>query len=173
MAREIDPVSKPQIVKLAQTHDVDPFQCGSEALDIYLRRYALANQKAGGAQTYVAAVGKNIVGYYSLTTASVEYSGAPERLRKGLARHPISVILIARLAVDLGWQRKGLGAALLVDALRRILAAADIVGVRAVMVHAKDQSARRFYEHFDFDPSPFDPLQLFLLTKEIARLIRD
>ena len=163
--------SKPQIAKLAQTHNVDRFRCGATALDIYLQRYALTNQKAGGAQTYVAALGEDIVGYHSLSTFSVEYGGAPERLRKGLARHPIPVILIARLAVDLGWQGKGLGAALLVDALRRVLAAADIVGVRAVMVHAKDEAAQRFYQHFDFDPSPFDPLQLFLLTKEITRLL--
>lgn len=122
--------------------------------------------------TYVAALGDRVVGYYSLTPAQVEYGDAPDRVRRGMARHPIPVILIARLAVDRTWQGKGLGAALLLDALRRILAASDIIGVRAVMVHAKDETARRFYEHFDFDPSPFEPLHLFLLTKEIARLLR-
>jgi GNAT superfamily N-acetyltransferase len=113
-----------------------------------------------------------VVGYYSLTTASVENADAPERLRKGLARHAIPVILLARLAVDHAWRGKGLGAALLLDALRRILAAADIVGVRAVMVHAKDEAARRFYEHFDFDPSPIEPLHMFILLKEVARLLK-
>jgi len=165
------PSAKPQIAKLKRTHAVDDFDCAVEPLNFYLKRFALANQSAGGAQTYVAELGDRVVGYYSLSAAQVEYADAPARLAKGMARHPISVILLARLAVDYTWQGKGLGAALLVDALRRILTAADIVGIRAVMVHAKDEDARRFYEHFDFDPSPVDPLHLFLLTKDIARLI--
>ncbi len=159
------------MVKLQRTHAVDEFECAVEPLDTYLKRFALPNQSAGGAQTYVAALGERVVGYYSLCAAQVELAEAPARLAKGMARHPIAVVLIARLAVDHAWQGQGLGAALLVDALRRVLTAADIVGIRAVMVHAKDDRARRFYEHFDFDPSPVDPLHLFLLTKEIARLI--
>ena len=163
--------AKPAIAKLAPQHRVDAFECGAPPLDTYLKRHALASQNAGAAQTYVVAVGDEVVGYYSVPTAQVEHAGAMERLRKGVARHPIPVILIARLGVASRWQGKGLGAALLLDALRRVLAAADIVGVRAVMVHAKDEGARRFYEHFDFDPSPVDPLQLFLLVKEVARLV--
>jgi len=162
---------KPSITKLAPGHAVGGFACGSTPLDTYLARFALANQAGGAAQTYVAAVGNKVVGYYSLTAASVEFGDAPERLRKGLARHPVPVILIARLAVDRSWQGRGLGAALLRDGLRRVLAAADIIGLRAVMVHAKDETARRFYEHFDFDPSPVDPLQMFLLIKDVARLV--
>ena len=141
-------------------------------MNVYLRRYALINQNSGGAQTYAAVLGGTVVGYYSLSTASVEYEAATERAKRGLAQHPIPVILIARLAVDREWQGKGLGAALLLDALRRVLAAADIVGIRAVLVHAKDETARQFYEHFNFDPSPFDPMHLLLLVKDIARLIK-
>jgi GNAT superfamily N-acetyltransferase len=163
---------KPRIEKLAKSHAVEDFDCGAEPLNAYLRRFALGNQNAGAAQTYVAALDARVVGYCSLCTAQVEYAEAPERLRKGLARHPVPVILLARLAVDRTWQGRGLGAALLLDSLRRILSAADVVGVRAVMVHAKDEAARRFYQHFDFDPSPIDPLQLFLLTKEIAQLLK-
>jgi GNAT superfamily N-acetyltransferase len=164
--------TKPHIVKLDKSHATDAFNCGTAPLNMYLQRFVLVNQSAGGAQTYVAAKDARIVGYYSLSTASVEYDQAPSRAKKGLARHPIPVILIARLAVDQSWQGKGLGAALLVDALRRILAASEIVGIRAVLVHAKDEAARRFYEHFDFDPSPVDPMHLFLLIKEVARLIK-
>jgi GNAT superfamily N-acetyltransferase len=102
----------------------------------------------------------------------VEYDATTERMKKRLARHPVPVVLIGRLAVDHAWQGKGLGAALLLDALRRVLSAADIVGIRAGLVHAKDEAARRFYEHFDFDASPVDPMHLFLLVKEIARLIK-
>ncbi len=167
-----DPLAKPRVEKLDKNHAVDAFDCGAEPLNIYLRRFALGNQSAGAAQTYVATLGERVVGYYSLSTASVEYAEAPERLRKGLARHAVPVVLIARLAIDHTWQGKGLGAALLLDALRRVLGAADIVGVRAVMVHAKDEAARRFYEHFDFDPSPIEPLHMFLMVKEIARLLR-
>jgi GNAT superfamily N-acetyltransferase len=162
---------RPQVAKLAKSHDINAFSCGSEPLDSYLKRYALGSQSAGAANTYVAAAGSRVVGYYSLSTASVQYADAPERLRKGLARHPVPVILLGRLAVDRAWQGRGLGAALLQDALRRVLAASDVVGLRALMVHAKDDAARRFYQHFDFDPSPLEPLQMFLLVKDIARLI--
>jgi GNAT superfamily N-acetyltransferase len=167
-----DPGTKPQIEKLAKGHAVEAFDCGAEPLNTFLKRFALSNQSAGAAQTYVATNGERVIGYYSLSAASVEYAEAPERLRKGLARHPIPVILLARLAVDHTWQGKGLGAALLLDALRRTLSAADVVGMRAIMVHAKDEAARRFYEHFDFDPSPVDPLHMFLLLKEVARLLK-
>jgi GNAT superfamily N-acetyltransferase len=166
------PAPIPQITKLSSRFNVAKFDCGAEALNTFLVRFALANQNAGGASTYVAATEDDVVGYFSLATAQVEYADAPERLRKGLARHPIPVILLARLAVDRTWQGKGLGAALLRDALRRTLNAADIVGVRAMMVHAKDEPARQFYEHFDFDPSPIEPLHMFLLVKEIARLAK-
>jgi GNAT superfamily N-acetyltransferase len=157
--------AKPQISKLNRVHRVDEFNCGVDPLNLYLTRFALPNQSACGAQTYVAELGDRVVGYCSLSAAQVEYAQAPARLAKGMGRHPISVILIARLAVDRSWQGKGLGAALLVDALRRILTAADIIGVRAITVHAKDEGARRFYEHFDIDPSPFDPLHFCLSRK--------
>jgi GNAT superfamily N-acetyltransferase len=167
-----DSAAKPQIEKLAKRHDLDAFDCGVEPLNTYLKRFALGNRSAGAAQTYVAVSAERVVGYYSLSAASVEYADAPERLRKGLARHPVPVMLLARLAIDRTWQGRGLGAALLLDALRRTLAAADIAGMRAIMVHAKDEAARRFYEHFDFDPSPADPMHLFLLLKQVARLLK-
>jgi GNAT superfamily N-acetyltransferase len=114
-ATEFSPT--PGIVKLAGSHATDAFACSSEALDTYLKRHALMNQSAGAAQIYAAVIGERVVGYYSLSAASVEYAGTPARLRKGLARHPIPVVLLGRLAVDRAWQGKGLGAALLADAL--------------------------------------------------------
>ena len=167
-----DVAAKPRIEKLSKGHEFESFDCGIEPLNSFLRRFALSNQSAGAANTYVAALSEREVGYYSLSAASVEFAQAPERLRKGLARHPVPVMLLARLAIDHTWQGKGLGAALLRDALRRTLAAADIVGIRAIMVHAKDEKARRFHEHFNFDPSPFDSLHMFLLLKEINRLTK-
>ena len=97
----------------------------------------------------------------------VEHIAAPERLTKGLARHPVPIMLLARLAVAISWQGKGLGSGLLKDAMLRTLQAADIAGIRAFAVHAKDDEARSFYQHFDFVPSPSDPYHLFRLLKDI------
>jgi len=120
---------------------------------------------------YVAHRVKKIVGYYALAAAGVEPDEAPKRVAKGLARHPIPVVLLARLAVDARERGKGLGAALLRDALIRSYSAAGQIGARAVVVHAKDDEARAFYEHFDFEPSPSDSLHLFILMKDLRRLI--
>jgi GNAT superfamily N-acetyltransferase len=97
----------------------------------------------------------------------VEHEGAPERLKKGLARHPVPIMLLARLAIAAHWQGKGLGSGLLKDAMLRTLAAAEIAGIRAFAVHAKDDDARAFYERFDFIASPSDPYHLFRLLKDI------
>ncbi|ADE16990.1 GCN5-related N-acetyltransferase (plasmid) [Nitrosococcus halophilus Nc 4] len=160
---------RPRIEKLQRTHEVDAFDCGQEPLNRYLKRYALVNQRADGAQTYVGVSGKDIIGYYTLVVGNVAYEDAPERLAKGLSRHPVPVMLLARLAVDLSWQGKGAGAGLLRDAMQRTLQAADIAGIRAFLVHAKDDKARAFYEHFNFFPSPTDPYHLYLLVKDIRK----
>jgi GNAT superfamily N-acetyltransferase len=159
-----------RIEKLSPDHVLDGFDCGSEELNRYLVRFALANQKAGAAQTYAALSGSTVVGYYSLVVGEVAYAGAPPRLSKGLARHPIPIMLLARLAVGSASQGRGLGAGLLKDAMRRTLQAADIAGIRAFAVHAKDERARNFYAHFGFIPSPTDPMHLFLLIKDVRRI---
>jgi GNAT superfamily N-acetyltransferase len=163
---------RPLIEKLTKYHALETFDCGVEPLNAYLKRFALVNQSAGGAQTYVASSDGTVVGYYSLSTGSVQYEEAPERARRGLARHPVPIILLGRLAVDRRWQGKGLGAALLLDALRRTVSAADIIGVLAILAHTKDDAARQFYEHFNFDASPVEPLHMFLLIKEITSLLK-
>ncbi len=101
------------------------------------------------------------------------YDDAPVRLTKGLAHHPVPIMLLARLAIDHRWQNKGVGRALLRDAMQRSLEAADIAGIRAFAVHAKDEEAKRFYQHFDFLPSPTDPMHLFILLKDVRRAIAD
>lgn len=116
-------------------------------------------------------VDQTIVGYYALAVGSVEQENAPERVKKGLARHSIPIMLLARLAVDRHWQHQGIGAALLKDAVLRTLQAADIAGIRALVVHAKDDAARSFYDHFDFLPSPSDPLHLFMLLKDARKAV--
>lgn len=156
-----------RIQKLQRTHNVEDFDCGREALNRFLIRYALQNQQAGASQTYVALRGDEIIGFYTLVVGQVEYSDAPERLTKGLARHPVPIMLLARLATALAWQRKGIGSGLLKDAMLRTLQAADIAGIRAFAVHAKDDQARAFYERFDLIPSPADPYHLFILLKDL------
>ena len=161
-----------QVEKLNGTHEVDAFDCGKEPLDRFLKRHALVNQKASSAQTYVVCRdGSRVVGYYSLVVGGVEYDAAPGRVVKGLARHPVPVMLLARLAIDKSEQVQGLGKALLKDAILRTVQAADIAGIRALLVHAKDDEARAWYERFDFEPSPTDSLHLFLLLKDVRALL--
>ena len=162
---------KRRIEKLQPHHAVESFDCGREALNLFLRKHALENQRTGGSQTYVGTAEDMVIGYYALAVGSVEQEHAPERVKKGLARHSIPLMLLARLAVDLHWQKQGVGAALLKDATLRTLQAADIAGIRALVVHAQDEEARKFYERFDFLPSPSDPLHLFILLKDLRKLL--
>jgi GNAT superfamily N-acetyltransferase len=157
--------------KLAATDQVDGFDCGQAALTQFLQRYALVNQKANSAQTYVCCQGDVVVGFYSLVVGSVDPQTAPSRVIKGLARYPVPVVILTRLAVDKEHQRKSLGKALLKDALLRTAQAADIAGIRCLLVHAKDDVARRWYESRGFEPSPTDPYHLFLMLKDLKNLL--
>ena len=165
--------ARPEFVidKLRREHDWSGFDCGNPSLDAWLQKFAWTNQQADSARTYVALEGDRVVGYYALTTGSVHKHESPLRVAKRLGNHPIGIVLLARLAVDRTLQRRGLGKALLFDALTRIAAAADIVAVRAIMVHAIDEAAQRFYEHFGFERSPLDPFQLMLLLKDVRRAV--
>ncbi len=165
--------SRPEfrIDKLRREYELGDFDCANATLNEWLKKFAWTNQQSDSAKTYVALEGNQVVGYYALTTGSVHKHESPQRVAKGLANHPIGVVLLARLAVDQNQQGKGLGKALLFDALSRIAEAADIVAVRAVLVHAIDAAARRFYLHFGFDESPIDPYQLLLLLKDLRRAI--
>ncbi len=160
----------PHIEKLRRDHSVDSFDCGREELNRFLIRFAFPGQQAGASQTYLGLSGEAVVGFYTLVVGQVSYDDAPERLIKGLARHPVPLMLLARRAVSTGWQGKGVGAGLLKDAMRRTLQAADIAGVRAFAVHAKDDGARSYYAHFGFIPSPSDPFHMFVLMKDVRRI---
>lgn len=153
--------------KLEAGDEVEAFDCGRPELNEYLRRFALINQQANSAQTYVTCAGRTVVGFYSLCAGSVAYDEAPARVAKGLALHRVPVMILARLGVDKNHQQKGLGRALLKDAVLRVLQAADIAGIRALLAHAKDEAARDWYLAHDFEPSPTDPLHLFLLIKDM------
>ena len=162
---------KPPVL-LTKDHDRNSFDCGVPVLDDYLKKYALQNQKKHAARTYVATRGNRVVGYYSLAYGSVSLEEVPQNVKSGLPRHPIPVILLARLAVDSTEKGQGLGAGLLKDALLRTVQAAEIAGLRAMVVHAKDDSAKRFYEKFGFEPSPIDGYHLFLRLSDILSSLR-
>jgi GNAT superfamily N-acetyltransferase len=155
------------IEKLDGRHRVEDFDCGQDALNRYLVRFALTNQRANAARTYVGLADERVIGYYTLAVGAVASDDAAERMIKGMERHPVPVMLLARLAAGLDWQGRGIGAGLLKDAMRRTATAADIAGIRALIVHAKDHNARAFYERFGFAPSPTDPLHLYVLVKEL------
>jgi GNAT superfamily N-acetyltransferase len=161
-----------KIEKLRRDHELEGFDCGKEELNRFLTRHALANQRAESAQTYVVAQGRKVVGYYSLTAGAVTHEEATDRVKKGQARHPIPIILLARLAVDKDLHGRGIGPALLKDALVRAASAADTIGARALLVHAKDSEAKSFYEHFGFEPSSSDPLHLFLIMKDLKQRVK-
>lgn len=156
--------------KLAALDQVDAFDCGQAALNQFLQRYALVNQKANSAQTYVCCQDDVVGGFYSIAIGSVDPDAAPSSVMKGLARHPVPVMILPRLAVDKEHQRKGLGQALLKDALLRTAQAADIAGIRCLLVHAKDDAARQWCKSWEFEPSPTDPYHLFLILKDLKDL---
>lgn len=156
---------------LAKGDPVEGFDCGVEELDRYLGKYALQAQAGDGARTYVTLYGDRIAGYYTLAYGAVEFEAAPGRMTRGLARHPVPVMILARLAVDRHHAGQGLGAELLRDALLRTLAAADIAGLRAVVVDAKGEQAKRFYKRYGFEPFPDSPFRLCLILKDVRAMV--
>ncbi|MFH0925670.1 MAG: GNAT family N-acetyltransferase [bacterium] len=154
---------------LERDHIIDDFDCGTESLNDYLKRYAYTNNRNHSSRTYVTCESKKVVGYYTITPGSVSTESAPLRVSLGLGRYPIPVIILARLAVDKEFQGMRLGEGLLKDALLRIVSASDSIGGRAILVHAKNNKAKIFYEKYGFEQSPIDEFHLYLLIKNIKK----
>lgn len=152
------------VAPLDGAHDRTPFDCGALALNLYLRNYALQNQKKGIVRNYVTTHGdsKVVVAYYSLVYATLDQKRLPAKLVKGLGKYDIPVMLLARLAVDHREQGQGLGKALLKDAILRTMQASEIAGLKLLLVQAKDEAAADFYRKHGFEPVVDDPLRLFL-----------
>lgn len=149
---------------LADNHDLELFQSGTESLDQWPRRRARANQVSGASRTYVVTEGVRVVGYYCLSSGGLDLAGAPGAIRLNMP-DPVPMAVLGRLAVDASWQGKGLGAALLQDAVLRTGHAATILGIRGIFVHAISAEARAFYEHYGFAASPKNPMTLVLSLK--------
>lgn len=154
---------------LGPDHPLEHFDCGTGSLNEWLRKHARAAAASGSARAYVVddAEQGRVVGYHALCAASVSHREASARTRRGMPRHPIPGVLLARLAVDRSVQGHGLGAFLLRDAMARTLAASDELGIRVMLVHALDEAARSFYSHFGFELSHTDLMNLQLLVKDI------
>jgi GNAT superfamily N-acetyltransferase len=149
-------------------HDPSQFKSGNEALDRWLIRYAGQSERRDAARTFVIADTGSVIGYYALLAGELDHHQATEQTRKGISRHyPIPVAILARLAVDHRHQQRGLGATLLRDALRRATHASEQLAVRAVVVHAIDQPAARFYEHFGFRSLSATPRTLMVTLAEL------
>jgi GNAT superfamily N-acetyltransferase len=157
--------------KLRPEHDVSSFDCGEPVLNDWLCRHALQNQQSGASSTYVISDKTRVVGYYSLAAGSVARETATGRVRRNVP-DPVPVVVLGRLAVDQSLQGQGIGRSLLRDAILRTLQAADIIGVRAILVHALSEQAKRFYESCGFTPSPINPLTLMITISGVLDELR-
>jgi GNAT superfamily N-acetyltransferase len=146
---------------LASHHAVADFDCGAASLNDWLKKRALRNQVSGASRTFVVCDDGRVVAYYALASSAVAVDSATGRLRRNMP-DPIPVVVLGRLAVDVGFQGHGLGRGLLQDAGRRVLQAADEIGIRGLIVHAINADAKAFYQRLGFDVSPLDPMTLMI-----------
>jgi len=147
-------------------HDVDQFDCGNKTLNEWLTRKALKNQRNGASRTFVICSENRVIGYYAVASGSVERLIAPKPISRNMP-DPVPVIVLGRLAIDLHFQGQRLGAALLKDAILRTLSVSRNIGVRAMLVHAISEDAKRFYRAYGFKESPINALTLMLSLKQI------
>ena len=157
---------------LGTSHRLEEFDCGKPALTDWLLHHARQAQGSGSARTFVTCDQDRVAAYYSLTVGQIDTLEAPERIRRGMGQYPIPLVILARLAVDLDYQKRGLGFSLLQDAITRTVAIADQAGIRALLTHPIDSEADAFYRRFGFEPTPVQERQLILLLKDARRLAR-
>jgi GNAT superfamily N-acetyltransferase len=168
MSGALDEIGAPE--RLSAGHDLSGFDCEEPALNEWLRRRALQNESSGASRTYVVCVGVRVVGYYTLALGAVVHAEAPGRVRRNMP-DPVPAMLLGRLAVDRVFQGRHIGAGLLRDAVRRTLQAAEIAGIRAILVHAISPAAKRFYEGYGFVASPVDPLTVMITITGAAKIL--
>ena len=151
---------------LAAHHEVEPFACGVDSLDQWLKRRALKNQTTGASRTFVACEGHRVLAYYALAASAITVDAAPGRVRRNMP-DPVPVAVLGRLAVDQTLRGAGWGRALVRDAGLRVIQAADAIGIRAVLVHALSADAKAFYERMGFEPSPLDSMTLLITLNDL------
>ncbi len=168
MNGEADEIRPPE--KLSAAHHLSGFDSGEPILDEWLRRHAQQNEASGASRTYIVCAGKQVIGYYTLAIGAVTRVEAPGRIRRNMP-DPVPVMVLARLAVDRAFQGRGIGSALLRDAVLRTVQAAEIAGIRAILIHTISEAAKRFYEKHGFIPSPVDPLTVMITVAEAVRML--
>ena len=157
---------------LAVHHRLEVFDCTKPTLNHWLQHHARQAQTSGSARTFVVAEQENrVAAYFSLTVGQVDTVEAPERIRQGMGRFPLPVVILARLAVSRKNQGLGLGVGMLQDAIRRTLVIAEQAGIRAILTHPIDEDAARFYTRFGFIASPLRQQQLLLLLKDARKIL--
>jgi ribosomal protein S18 acetylase RimI-like enzyme len=155
---------------LGDPHDITEFSSGDVALDDWLKRRARGNQASGASRTFVVSDDTRVVGYYALASSSVASNEATGRFRRNMP-NPIPVVVLARLAIDQNYQRRGIGRALVRDAAKRILAAGEEIGIRGMIVHAINEDAKAFYLEMGFLPSPISELTLMISLADLRENI--
>jgi predicted N-acetyltransferase YhbS len=158
-------------VLLTDGHEVEGFTSGIDTLDTWLKRRAVKNQKTGASRTFVVCQGRRVVAYYALASSAVAVMAASGRLRRNMP-DPVPVVLLGRLAVDRSFQGMGIGRALVRDAGYRVVQAADVIGIRGIIVKAVSAEAKSFYAHMGFEASPFDPMTLMITLADLKASIR-
>ena len=163
-------LSAPQ--PLDTSHRLEAFDCGKSALTDWLLRHANQAQSSVSAITFVVCDEERVAGYFSLTVGQIDTLEAPERIRSGMGQYPIPLAILARLAIDLDYQKRRLGFSLLQDAISRTVAIAEQAGIRALLTHPIDAEADAFYRRFGFEPTPAHERQLILLLKDARQFVR-
>lgn len=156
---------------LTAAHDVSAFDCGIADLNDWLKQRALSNEESGASRSYVVCAAGRVVGYYALASGGVALVSAPGRVRRNMP-NPLPVMILGRLAVDKNWHGRRVGQSLLRDAVLRTLQAAEIGGIRAILVHAISEDAKRFYERHGFSVSPVDPMTLMITIADAEKALR-
>jgi GNAT superfamily N-acetyltransferase len=170
MGRMKSIISAPE--KIKKSHITTNFDCGNSTLNTWLQDFAYQKQKTNETITFVSCCEKNVIAYYSLSVGAIEHQHATPRIIKKLARYSIPVMVITRLAVDQKYQGQNISKGLLKDAIYRTLIAAGHAGMKAILVHANDEDASKFYQKFDFEPCPIDPFKLMLSLKDARKFFK-
>ncbi len=155
---------------LADMHELAQFSSGVPSLDDWLKRRARGNQAGGATRTFVVAEDRRVIAYYAVASGAISLGGALGRFRRNMP-DPIPVALLARLAIDSGWQRRGLGRSLFRDCAERIAHAADSIGIRGIVAHALSEQAKAFYLALGFEPSPLDPMMLMVTLGDVRAIL--
>jgi GNAT superfamily N-acetyltransferase len=157
---------------IASDHALDEFNCGIATLDTWLKKRALQNQASGASRCFVLCENKKVIGYYALASSAVAPAATTGRFRRNMP-DPIPVVVLGRLAIDLNQQGRGLGRALFQDAARRVINAADTIGIRGLLVHALSEEAKMFYLRLGLDESPIEPMTLMSTVANLRAALGD